>query len=42
MFKRDDPKSDWQFVQELAADEKLDHRDGLIKKRDKPEKHHCW
>jgi hypothetical protein len=42
MYRRNDKNSPWQFVRELAADEELDHRDGQVKKKDKPRKYHCW
>jgi hypothetical protein len=42
LYRRKDDKSPWQFVRELAADEKLDHRDGQVKKMPKPSKYFCW
>jgi len=42
MYKRKDGNSPWQFVRKLAEDEKLDHRDGQVKKMDKPRKYSCW
>ena len=42
MFKRSDKNAAWKFVRELAVDEQLDHRNGQVKKRDKPRKYSCW
>lgn len=42
MYQRKDDKSPWRFVRELAADERLDHRDGQVKKQAKPTRYYCW
>ncbi len=42
MYRRKDKNAAWKFVKELAADEELDHRDGLVKKKKKPRKYSCW
>ena len=42
VYRRKDDKDPWRFMRELAADEKLDHRDGQVKKMTKPTKYFCW
>ena len=42
MYSREDIKSVWRYVSELSIDEELDHRDGIVKKKEKPRKYHCW
>ena len=42
MYRRENVKSAWQYVRELGVDEELDHRDGIVKKKEKPRKYHCW
>lgn len=42
VYQRKDRHASWQFVRELAANERLDHRDGQVKKTATPEEYYCW